>query len=277
MSDTTTVVDEAQDQADFGAGFEGKTAEKIQAKEKPETARETPRAEEEQQPEFIQVTKKDWDEVQAAARRTASYDQQFSKAFGTIGNLQKLVNGLNKPGETAPPPPKARAEVLKEAFAEMEKDFPELAQQNRAALERVLSGTPTEIDSTKIKSMMETYTSEREAEALEDAFPEWRDIVGAVDITKEQPNPENAFRKWLATKDAAYQTRINGTISARVIERAIRAFQNETKAPPKPAVKPRDDARAERIRGAVQPRGDGAGTPAGKSDDDEFIAGFNSR
>ncbi len=275
--DDTTIIDDAQESADFAGGFEGKTAEKIKAKEKPAPA-ETPRAEETPAPEYVQVTAKEWAEVRAAAQRTASYDQQFSKAFGTIGNIQKMLNEQKAPERTQVPTAR-KVEIPKDAFAAMERDFPELAQQTRAALEAALTGLPVaDVDANKIEGMLATYTSKREVEALEDAYPEWRKIVGAVDITKEQPDPDNAFRKWLATKDEAYQARVNGTESAAVIGRAIRTFQNETKAPAKPAATPRDNARAERIKAAVQPRGDGAGTgTGGTSDQDEFEAGFNSR
>lgn len=277
----TTTVDAAQEDADFGSGFtgvEGKP-DRPAAKEKPEPA-ETPRAEAKPEPKYVQVTESDWAEVRAAAAKTASYDSQLAKAFGTIGNLQKILNEQKAAGQPAAATAR-KFEVPKEAFAAMERDFPELAQQTRAALEAALSGLPgtgaNDVDATKIEGMLATYTSKREVEALEDAFPSWREIVGAVDVTREQPNPDNPFRKWLASKDAAYQARINGSESAAVIGRAIRSFQNETKAQPKPTVKPRDEARADRIRGAVQPRGDNAGTASGKTADEEFEAGFNSR
>jgi hypothetical protein len=271
----TAAVDNAQEQADFGAGFEGKPSPPP-AKEKVEPAA-TPREETTPPPEYVQITAKDWADVRAAAARTASYDQQFSKAFGTIGKLKELVNAFQ-----AQTPAGRRIEIPKDAFAAMERDFPELAQQTRAAIEAALSGLPgtgaADVDVTKIEGMLASYTSRREVEALEDAYPEWRKIVGAVDVTREQPDPNNPFRKWLGTKDIAYQTRINGSESAAVIGRAIRAFQNETKAvPPKLNGTPRDAARADRIRGAVQPRGDNAGAPAGKSADEEFEAGYNGR
>lgn len=273
----TTTVDDAQELAEFGAGFEGKAAPTPPAKTDTPDPAVTPRAKEEPKPEYIQITAKDWADVRAAAAKTASYDSQLSKAFGTIGNLQKLVNGFQA---QATPPAGRKIEISKAAFAEMEKDFPELAQQTRAALEAALSGLPgtgAEVDATKIEGMLASYTSRREIEALEDAHPDWRQIVGAVDVTKEQPDPANPFRKWLSGKDAAYQARVNGSESAAVIGRAIRLFQNETKTPPKPATTPRSDARAERIRAAVQPRGDNAGAAPGKTADDEFEAGYNSR
>ena len=276
VAHTTAAEDDARENAEFGAGFEGeKPAEKLPAKpDKPEPA-VTPR-EKALEPRYVRVTEKEWAEVRAAAAKTASYDQQLSKLFGTTGNLQKLVSSYQA-GTSAG----RKVEIPKDAFAAMERDFPELAQQTRAAMEAALQGyTGTgaaDADPAKLESMLATYTSRREIEALEDAFPEWRQIVGAVDMTREQPDANNPFRRWLATKDLAYQTRINGSESAAVIGRAIRAFQKETAAAPKVNGTPRDTARADRIRAAVQPRGDNAGVSSGKSDQDEFEAGFNSR
>ena len=270
----TTSVDDAREAAELDAGFKG--IEPPARPEKPAPAT-TSRAEATTEtPEYVQVTAKDWAEIKAAAAKTASYDQQLSKAFGTIGNIQKIVNGL----QTATPVGR-KVEIPKDAFASMEKDFPEIAQQMRGALEATLSGLHgtggADAPAVDIEAKMAAYAAKRELESLEDAHPDWREIVGAVDVSQEQPDPNNAFRRWLSTKDVAYQTRVNNTQSSAVISRAIQAFQNETKPAPKPAATPRDTARAERIRGAVQPRGDGALAPAGRSEDDDFLAGFNSR
>lgn len=69
----------------------------------------------------------------------------------------------------------------------------------------------------------------REVEALDDAYPDWREIVGSVDIKVERPDPNNPFRKWLATKSAAYRRRVETANSAELIGEAIRLFQNEQK------------------------------------------------
>lgn len=278
-TDEATKLAEAEDAA-FASGFPEKGAEKTPdppAKPEPAAPESAP-AKVEEKPEYVQIGKKEWDEVRAAAAKTASYDAQLSKLFGTTGNLQSNLQKLTatKPATEVP----RKVELPKDAFAAMERDFPELAQQTRAALEAALAGIPagSDIDAAKVEGMLATFAAKREIEALEDDYPEWRKIVGAVDITREQPDANNPFRLWLATKDATYQARINGSESAAVIARAIRTFQTETKAPPAlPAKTPRSDARAERLKEAVQPRGDNAGAAPGKSDDDEFLAGFNSR
>lgn len=279
----TAAADDAESEGNFASGFagvEGKTDTKPPAKPaQPEPARDAAQAEVESAPEIISITKKEWDEIKAAASRTASYDSQFSKLFGTLGNVTKQLSTFQtKAAPEAASSPARKVEISKEAFAEMEKDFPELAQQTRAALEVALSGLPSpngaEIDTTKIEGMWASYSARREVEALEDAWPNWREIVGAVDVSRETPNPENPFRKWLGTKDAAYQDRINGSESAAVIGRAIRLFQKETTVPAKPAAPPRNNAQTERIRAAVQPRGDNAGAGAAKTENEDFEEGY---
>lgn len=273
MSDTTTT-DDVQGSADFDAGFEGKD---IDPAAKAPAPAETPRVEE---PKYRQVTEKDWEEVVAAAKKTASYDSQLSKAFGTIGNISKQIAELRAAGQPAAAAAVAEArkfEIPKDAFAEMSRDFPELAAQVQAAMGAALSGLPvgaSDIDPGKLKDTLR----QRELEILEEDHPDWATIVGKVDGPDDKPDPDNAFRKWLAGKDSAYQSRINATISPPVIARAIRLFQSEAKAAAKAPATPRTDARAERIKAAVQPRGDGAGAASGgNADMDAFNEGFNSR
>ncbi len=273
LEDETNVEDPEADAA-FGEGFDAKN-EKPAGKAKPEPAAEKPR-ETEQQPEYVQITKADWDEMRATAAKSASHDQQLSKAFGTIGGLQRTIASLQS--QT----PRGTKVDLKEAFAEMEKDFPELAYQSRAAFEKVFAGLTgtgsADVDEGKLSDLVTTKAREitraHAIEALEDAHPDWRAVVGAV-AAGEQPDPNNPFRKWLTTQDATYQARVNGAESADVISRAITRFQTETTKPlPKPT--PRADARRVQLAAAVQPRGDGGKASPDDSAEAAFAAGFNS-
>lgn len=267
--DDKPTADEVAGQAAFDSGFEKQSE---QPEKKPA---ETPRAAEPaDKPDYVQIPAKEWAEVRAAAARTASYDNQFAKLFGTTGNIQKLLNE-----QRAAAPRDMKVEMPSTAFAKMAKDFPELAELNREELQNALSqlrasGQPAPDEAT-IKRIMEEQVVVREIEALEDAYPAWREIVGAVDTKDQQPDPNNPYRRWLATKDASYQTRINGTMSAAVIGRSIRLFQSETKAPAKPTMPSRDsNARDAVIRGAVQPKGDGGAPSSSNAREDAFAAGF---
>lgn len=262
MSESTTTTEES---ADFDAGFDDKHAEQT---DKAPPPAEAPRVEE---PEHVKITVKEWNEIKAAAAKTASYDQQFSKLFGTTGNIQKLLNEAK-----AQPQGGRKIEINKDAFATMRRDFPELADLTQSAMEAALQGMPAGANDADAGKMLKDTLRQRELEILEEDHPDWAKIVGKIN-DGEKPDPDNAFRKWLGTKDAAYQTRINQTISPPVIARAIRLFQNEYKATPK-AAPPRVEARADRIRSAVQPRGDnGPGASSGNSDLDAFNEGFESR
>jgi len=268
-----TAAEAAQENADFASGFSDEPVKKP-AKPEPAAAPDKAPAAVEEKPEYVQVTAADWAEVQAAARKTASYDAQLSKAFGTIGNLQKQIAESRKDAPAAT----RKVEIPKAAFEAMAKDFPELAEHNRAALEAALSGLKLEGDGTdesKLEKALTGLLAKKEMEGLEDTYPDWRTIVGAVDVNKEQPDPNNAYRRWLSTKDAEYQRRINETESAATVQRSIALFRRETRTAPKTAPE-KSQARADRFRAAVQPKGDGAAPAPSNTDNDDFEAGFRT-
>ena len=276
LEDETTGDNEAQEQAAFDAGFEG-AAEKPSAKTEPSPA-EPPR-EEPPAPKYVQLTEDQYAVLNGAAAKTVALEQQMSKAFGTIGNLQKVINGLQ-----AQTPRGLKIEIPKDAFSEMERDYPEIAAMQRSALEKALSGITgtAESDPGSVNRVLAEYTARQEVERLktfEEEYPNWRDIVGAPTVDRPLPDPDVPFRKWLATKDAAYQARVNETNSANVLERAITRFQQETRpsSQPKPKQQPSADTRREQIAAAVQPRGDGAPPTSRNTSEDAFLAGFNSR
>lgn len=291
----STAADDAQAQADFDAGAatvqETKTPPRDDAgrfaaappEKKPEDKPAAKPADKpaDPPPEYVQLTKQQLERLEIAAKRTDDIETKFSKAFGTIGDVQKIVRSLQ-----TQTPRGAAVKIPDGAFADMEKDFPELAKHTRAVLEATLKGLegtggpaakPDADVTEEFGKKIEERVRRLQTEELEDAYPDWQKIVGAVDVTKgEQPDPNNAFRKWLAGKDKAYQERVNNTNSAGVITRAIRLFKRESKvAPPAPKPDQQASARASRIAEAVRPRGDG-GHPPGKDEDEEFQAGFKS-
>jgi hypothetical protein len=257
QSDASETASDAQEQADFGAGFDDtKTSpsksDKSEKSDPATQARETVETDEKGADDGpVTISRKEWAEIKAAAAKTASYDQQFSKLFGHTGNIQRLLNEQ----KAAATPEQRRGEIPKEAFADLERDYPEIARKMRPVLEHMQRVGANDADTAKLETLWAQQAAKRELEVLEDAYPDWRTITGAVDATTQQPDPDNAFRKWLTSKDAAYQQRVNASESAAVIGRAIRTFQRETASAKPVNGTPRDAARADRIRSAVQPRG----------------------
>jgi hypothetical protein len=212
--------------------------------------------------------------------------------MGSFGNtLQEIRQSIQ-----ATTPKGTPVELPADLVAELEEEFPELAGHIRTAIERAFKGmTGTAAPEKKADAKTETPADSKatdqatndqlvrdavvalQIEALEDAHPTWREIVGAVDSAGKY-DPENPFRKWLATQPTDYQTKINSTNSAMVIGRAIDTFlahQAEQAKKTTPATPvPHAQARKDRIAAAVQPRGAGGNPTPSKSADDEFNEGY---
>lgn len=293
MTDTTIAETDKQANTDFASGFDLETpppqqtttepviAPKIEVK--PEPKPEPKPAPKAPVAKFVQITQEQFDSLQAAAGKTTAIEGQLSKAFGTIGDMQQIVRKLQSATPAGQP-----VEMPKTAFAKLRKDFPELADlmaDDMADLLKGMRGTATPEtaaatapDPEALSKLVSATTIKLEVEALEDAHPKWREIVGAVD-SEGRHDPNNAYRKWLATQDATYQAKINSTNSSTVIARSIDKFMASKKAAPvrvAPKTNPKAAARLNRIRGAVQPRGDGGQPAPAKTADDDFREGFRT-
>jgi hypothetical protein len=261
--------------AAFAEGFDEATPTAAAATE-PAPASETEGGREPVEVEFVQVTKKDFDRLMAAAEKAETVDATFNKVFGTIGNVKnELLQRVQ-----AMTPTGAEIKLSDEDFAELKEDFPELAGKTKSVLERVfakvnLRGTgeqpaPVEVDPEKVREAVKEARIQDELQALSDLHPGWRTIVG-------KPDEDNDFRRWLKQQPQDYQDRVKNTLSANVTARAIDKFladkEVQTTQPP---ARP-NGSRRERFEEAVQPRGTGTPPPPKRSTpEDDFHAGFSS-
>lgn len=286
-------------QEGFGDTDTADKTEKVETKpkdEKPEPkpvtkAEEPPKKTEtkaEKKPEHVQITKDQFDRFVKAADETVAIRTEMAKSFGTFGNtIQQLTKKLQEATMHGEP-----IKLTKAIVAKLEKDFPELAEGQYDALEQLVKlinesggrGTKEETPSAPAKDdPSEALRKERLTEAveeLEDAYPDWKDIVGAVSDGKF--DPKHPFRAWLATQPEEYQQKVNGTNNPRVIERAIDRFKaheaeqaKTVKKPEPPKPNPQTESRKQLLRETVQPRGAGHEPPAQKTAEDHFREGFN--
>ena len=300
MTDTVVIDDDKQAQIDFDAGaaeiippakpaVEVKVEPKVEAKveAKPKVEAKVPAKVEtvppvQPAPKHVQITEEQYRRFEEAAVATATMKTQLAKVFGTIGDVQQVVKKLQ-----AATPAGVSVDIPKDAFAEMAKDFPELATHFQSGLEKALKGvrgtgtavTSTAPDAEEVQKLVMATYIKGETESLEDAYANWREIVGTVDA-QGRHDPNNEFRKWLATQDIGYQHKINSTNSSRTIATAIgkflalKAAQAKTPVPTPKLPAPKIVARQNRIAAAVTPRGDGGQPAPSKSADDDFNAGF---
>ena len=259
------------------AGTEGKTEAKS---ETPTNAEAVTAAAAPETPEYIQITKADWENLKASAAKTEKFEGQFSKVFGTMGELQQIVKALQ-----SATPKGMSIDIPADAFAEMDAEFPELAAQLRKGLEKTLKtvrGTGTaskgdeKPDSEALHKLIEDAAGKlaerREVAMLDEEYPDWRVTVGQFG------DKDNPYRKWLAAQGAVYEGRINNAKHAAPIIRSIERFEASKAAltnKPKPQV-PKPNPQAQRIRDAVQPKGDGGQPKPANTADDDFRSGFAS-
>lgn len=287
--------DDKQAALDFASGFTESPpspAPPAQAKDVPEAPKPDPKPIAEKpepqapaeapKPEYVQLTKDEHATLMAAATKTASFEGQFSKLFGSLGNVQQIVEKLR-----TQTPAGEKVELPKVALAKLRESFPEVADLLEEDMSEALHGIrgtgPADapgatLSADDIQKMSRSTVVALQAEALAEDHPNWRDIVGVVDAQGKH-DPNNAFRKWLVTQPVDYQQKINATDSAVVISKAIDKFQSSM-APNNPAVPPVKDpktvARQGRIQDALQPKGDGGQPPPSKTAADEFEDGFKT-
>ena len=227
--------------------------------------------------EIVQIDKKTLDRLLTAADVAATLKGTVDKLSGTIGSQEARIRALVNPS----------IEITEKDFEELAKDYPEIAAGTRRGLNAVLKklGKQPQPGMTmeQLQAAVVQRTLQLEDEALTDAYPNWREIVG-------KPDEKTKFRLWLAKQPKAYQDRLAGTFSSQVLARAIQRFQVSEKpaTPPTPPRKPaapaqgargtvRRAAVTDRLRSAVLPRGDGGANPSRQpGEDDEFAAGFKS-
>lgn len=199
-------------------------------------------------PKTIQVTQEQWDALQTAAgKQTEVMDKRIKEIFsGSLGALEeRLIKKL-----------------LKE----------------KPAAEPTATVTPAATDEKPDwKKSLQDASVAYQIEALEEDHPKWREIVGVPD-GEGKIDPNNPFRKWLATQPNEYQAKINAANSAGVISRAIDKFTeaSKTPAPVTPPVTPKAAAFTARKVGAIQPKGDGGQPAPAKTEHDAFAEGFRA-
>jgi hypothetical protein len=287
MAEVAEVVEQTEEQiaaanAAFADGFDS-DAPPAKETPPPAVATEAPAPVQEPRaptPRYVRLTEDELQRLKNAADETANLKQQLSRAFGTLGNMQQVLNQVR-----SQTPAGAAVEITEDDFAELKEDFPELAKHHRAGLERILkranlrgtaqAATPV-VDPEQMRAVAATIVHSEGLKDLDDLHPGWREFVGKPEDTN------NAYRRWLTTQTPEYQHLLNHTYSAAITKRSIDKCYADLAKARAPAAAARqqtpartDMARRDRIMAAVQPRGNG--TPPGPhvpSSIDLFNSGF---
>ena len=226
-----------------------------------------------EKPQYVRVTKQEWDNTKAATGKVKTLESQIAKLTSNAPNADKIAQQVleNLRSQT---PAGLNVEISDEDFAELAADFPELAKHTRAAVEKIFKKAnvkgkgPAPTPATPpaapvdVNAEVEKVLLRREHEALAKTFPDWSDIVGRPLIDGDPPPEGNSFRAWLGTQSAEYQKAVNETNSPADVRDAIASFKASQITSASPS--PRSDRAAARravIEDAVTPRADGNPPP----------------
>jgi len=256
-----------QGAAEFAAGING-------------TATETPPPEESKPdetppPEYVQVTKGDWEALQARAAKideiAAAQGQMRDTAFGRLGSLEQALRELRTSAAGQP--------VADEDLAQLAAEYPDLAELSIFKKLRTGNAAPG-LDEAQIAPLVDqrvskareeiTAESERKFEMrlLQRDHPDWRATVGISDDGKAVETP---YREWLRAQPAEYQQKVGSAWNADIVGESITKFKNHAKT--EAARKAAAEARQGRIAAAVPAKGDGSAPQAtGKSPFQEGLA-----
>jgi len=278
--------------ADFSAGFsedaptkstatpaegtQNTTDEEIIADNGKEAGGKAAPAEPAAEPVYAKITQADYEKLLAQVGEVpaikAENKRLFDTAFGKLGGMQQLVDQLK--ASTAPG---AAVTVSEEDFAELAAEYPELAKLQMKGMNALLSkmkATGTGESAAPVSAAAPAVDPEQVIQQAEQrieqklefkrftrAHPDWKAVVDG-----EQ------FKAWIAKQPADVQQGYQESWDSDVTIPILNSFKAALKAPdPAPA----PTTRQQRLSSAVPPRGTG-GHAAKPTEDDDFLAGFNS-
>ncbi len=241
--------------------------------------------------EYVQVTKADFEKMQAIMAEWPSWKKSVSSVSGVTGGLKSQLQELRTAMSVTGGDPD---------FTDLAEDFPELTDRLKKAFEPLKKrGNAPALSPEALRTLAEEVSDARELRTIEAVHSGWIDTVGPI-------NGDNDFRRWLATKSPDYANKVNNSRESAFLIRVLDTFERETEARPKTpaapparatppaAVKPaaaaaparpvpptpqqtRQTIIRNRMRAGVPPQGAGAlPNPASQSAEEAAIAAYNS-
>lgn len=301
-----TTTEEAQPSS-FLAGFEqDENAEPMETPAEPAVSQEPaePAAPAEPAPEYVQITRQDWESMNTRAAKvdeiSATLDKRFDQVLGTMGRtlerkLSEIQSGTPK-GESV--------QISDDDFADLKKEYPELAEYTINGLNKVIGrikGTGgadadslARIVDERVQREIAAVRSEVIDNSLDAVMPDWKMEVNSPRfhqwITSQKgwspilsdkqataramADPSSELSQWVKANPAEP---VSLFLSPKVSEaaRMLRAYEKSLSAPPPAAPKSQPaqpSIRQRQIAAAVPPKGDGTLPPSGKRS--SFLEGF---
>lgn len=245
------------DDAAFLAGFNaatGKEGETPQPKQQPEPpAKEL----------IAGMTEDQVKELLHKATEVDKLREQQSKVFGTLGAMRQAIEQLRQR-----PTPQA-VQVTQEKLKRLSEAFPEMAKLLAEDLSEALQGgvpaTPgvdplqfEQLVESKLQQRLEAEKRQLEAKVLSAMHPDWRQVAQSPD-----------FQQWKSGLEPEVLAQLDQSWDAEFIGQKLSEFKAW-----KAKQAQSQQTKVKRLEAAVTPKSNPK--PPVMTDDDAFMAGFNS-
>jgi len=259
--DGETVQDEDAGFDSFGTEDATPTETPVVEDKVAEVTEDTPEVVEEPEapaPEFMQITKSQFDDLMAKASQVDTLRSMSDKAFGKIGGIERVLSELKQQPQGQP------VQLSEDDFAELKGEFPELAELQMKGMQRLLGKLRVpQVDTSAIEQMVGAQTSNTRSELVDTT------LDAIVDGDWKEEVKTDKFAQWINGQGDDVKA-LGSSDSLRDAAKLMRLFKAHKDAPP-PAPTPASSANR-RIAAAVSPKGTNAISSQNLTEEDAFNA-----
>ena len=277
-----TVVTPEQELAAFNEGFSDTVTpptEKPAPTEEEKPAEEAP-VEEVPAPKIKTITEEEFNQLQESAAQVASMkatlEKQFGTAFGKIGGIERVIQQIQASTPTGQVPEISEADL--EELGEYGSDMPAAMVKGLNRALSKMKGTGPAIDENRIQSLVEERLAPEltkleqklETKAVARAHPDYKEVFA-----------DAGFAEWRNALPEDRRAELDTSWDSDVITKAISEYKESKKPKETPKAEPKAEAktnsRKEVLEASVAPRGAPAAVKGKKTEEEEFMEGFNSK
>jgi hypothetical protein len=211
-------------------------------------------------PEFMQITKSQFDDLMNKASQVDTLRTMSDKAFGKIGGIERVLTELKQQPQGQP------VQLSEDDFAELKGEFPELAELQMKGMKRLMDKLRVpQVDASAIEQMVGAQTSNTRAELVDTT------LDAIVDGDWKEEVKTDKFAQWIDGQGNDVKA-LGSSDSLRDAAKLMRLFKAHKDAPPPAPTPAPTNSTSRRIAAAVAPKGTNAVTSQNLTEEDAFNA-----
>lgn len=280
----TEAIQKQEEQAaldEFHSGFGGQTNEPDTQNTSDDLPVETQAETEPPAPEFVQLTKQQFDDMQSRLNEIDDLKKAYAKTSGNLGSLNQVIERIQ-----ANTPKGHAVEFTEDDVADLTAEFgEELGAAQLKVLKKIsskLHGTGSQFDPSELEARMQSKLMEALSKKDDEQRESGRETLSEIHPDLPEIELSDDFIKWKEALPIEDRIELNNSMSVRYVAGKIAEYktflkekQNQAANTEKQSAEKEAKAESRRaiVSAAVQPKGDG-GHAEPKTANDDFHAGF---